>query len=581
MPVVPLRLYWQTTDKETVKLYLGNVADVLARLPEKSVHCVVTSPPYWGLRDYGTGTWSGGDPACDHVERKATGAHKSSMLGPKRHMGISLPETNAAFKATERQFAALCAKCGAVREDKQLGSEPSPDCGTQGQAQCGRCFVCSMVGVFREVRRVLWDDGTLWLNLGDTYSGGSGGYTTTSVKQKSNNGTMMEPRPAYKGLVSGNLVGIPWRVALALQADGWVLRQDLIWAKKSPMPESVQNRCTKAHEYVFLLTKKGSGYYYDQEAVREQQLSTYSSKDFLPDSTKDLQDGTKRTAATGASRANGSPDLIYDAGRNKRSVWTIDDHRSFLDWLAANDPDALDRYLVEVGNKADVWRLSSAGYPGAHFATFPEALIKPMILAGTSERGCCADCGAPWRRVVEEKRLTRERPNKYTKRVPGGESGSAPMPNTCAGVEFRTVGWEPTCECHGTFEKRKVTVPKSTNRYTGGDRNDEGDAEVSPRLEGEKEETVAVYVPDIPLDDHPVIPCTVLDPFIGSGTTAAVCVKLGRHSWGIDLSEQYLRENAVPRVIAALLSRPITSDLVPHKETAPIDLGQPSRKRTL
>ena len=147
-----------------MKLYLGHVTDVLKALPEQSVHCVVTSPPYWALRDYGS----------------------------------------------DKTY--------------ELGSEPTY-----------QEFVKNMVEVFREVRRVLRDDGTLWINLGDTY--------------------------ASKNMPSGNLVGIPWRVALALQDDGWIIRQDIVWHKPSPMPESVRNRCTKAHEYIFLLTKKGSGYY--------------------------------------------------------------------------------------------------------------------------------------------------------------------------------------------------------------------------------------------------------------------------------------------------------------------------------
>lgn len=266
---------------------------------------------------------------------------------------------------------------------------------------------------------------------------------------------------------SGDLINIPHLVADAMQEDGWILRQDIIWAKPAPMPESVKNRCTKAHEYLFLFVKK-MGYYYDAEAIKEKQSTTYSSSQFLPNSKKDSLSNGKGSAATKASRANGSPDPI-DGNRNKRSVWTV----------------------------------SSQVYEGAHFATYPPKLIEPCIKAGTSEHGACASCGAPWRRVVEETKLTRERPNDYVKRK--GEEGTGnSCANSVAGVSSRTVGWEPTCRC-GIEE---------------------------------------------------VWPCIVLDPFMGSGTTGVVCLDLERWCWGIDLSEKYLRDNAIPRLEGTLLSRP-------------------------
>jgi DNA modification methylase len=188
--------FWSTRDGVTAQLYLGHVIEVLSQLPPRSVQTCITSPPYWGLRSY------------------ATGDNKSY----------------------------------------ELGSEPSPDCNTSGQAQCGKCFVCNMVAVFRGVRRVLRDDGTLWLNLGDSYSGGGGFYPNAPSNREGrrqaaaqDNGSGEKPKSIpYRGMPSGNLVGVPWRVALALQADGWVLRQDIIWHKPAPMPESVRNRCTKA-----------------------------------------------------------------------------------------------------------------------------------------------------------------------------------------------------------------------------------------------------------------------------------------------------------------------------------------------
>jgi hypothetical protein len=175
--ILNLKPFWQTTDGATVRLYLGHVLDVLAALPERSVHMCVTSPPYFGLRDYGTGTWEGGDPNCDHVERTAEDIHKSSTLGPtaaQRALGGGREHTatNAAFQSLVRRYKGLCGKCGASSIDMQIGSEPSPDCLSRGQAQCGKCFVCTMIAVFRGVKRVLRDDGTLWLNLGSSYWGG-------------------------------------------------------------------------------------------------------------------------------------------------------------------------------------------------------------------------------------------------------------------------------------------------------------------------------------------------------------------------------------------------------------------------
>jgi len=240
-------------------IWQGDCREVLRGLEESSVHCVVTSPPYWGLRDYGA--------------------------------------------------------------DGQLGLEETP-----------ADHVANMVEVFREVRRVLREDGTLWLNYGDTYAA-----TGSGLKPK-------------------DLCGIPWRVAFALQDDGWWLRQDIIWHKPNPMPESVTDRCTKAHEYIFLLAKSPR-YYYDADAVKETlALSTAS------DRRLGVVSGTGRARYTGgdgkghgscpSGMAGGSID-----GRNKRSVWTI----------------------------------ATAPYPGAHFATFPPDLVKPCIMAGCPDGGTVLD----------------------------------------------------------------------------------------------------------------------------------------------------------------------------------------------
>lgn len=439
--------YYRSPDRR-VTLYHGNVTNVLYRLPPRSFHCVVTSPPYWGLRDYGV--------------------------------------------------------------KGQLGSEASPDCGTNGQAQCGRCFVCSMVAVFRGVRRVLRDDGTLWLNLGDSYSSSPAGnsaenrakWNAASDVTKGRTATPERQRQAGQfdrskaGIPSGNLVGVPWRVALALQADGWVLRQDVIWHKPSPMPESVRNRCTKAHEYVFLLTK-GMRYFYDADAVKESAKDSGWNRQRLKG-----EDTCQYKRGAGGNTTNGVGGTLSTQTSNKRDVWSLDGD-PLAEWLSVNAPELFERYCEEAAAKGDVWRIASKGYKGAHFATFPPALPEVCVKAGTSGWGCCAACGAPWERVTDKTRLKRERPNDFVKRT--GEPGTGNVtPNTVAGVRSKTRGWRPTCGC--------------------------------------------------PAGSGPV-PCRVLDPFVGSGTTGEVCVGLDREFAGIDLSEKYLTENAVPRIEAAMAKR--------------------------
>jgi DNA modification methylase len=274
-----------------VTAFLGDAREVLADLPAASVDCCVTSPPYWGLRDYSLPplVW-GGEPNCRH-----------------------------------RWTGGSCLRCGAWLGS--LGLEPTPE-----------LYVEHLVEVMRAVRRVLKATGTLWLNLGDCY-------------------------------VAKQLVGIPWRVALALQCDGWYLRCDVVWAKPNPMPESVRDRPTRAHEYLFLLSARGR-YYYDAHAVMEPCVSGPSDVrkmvDRLPrlgGKNKSLEDPLARASAfsnIGRCRAVGSP-----TGRSARSVWTI----------------------------------ATQSYRGAHFATFPSRLVERCIRAGTSEHGCCPSCGSPWERA--------------------------------------------------------------------------------------------------------------------------------------------------------------------------------------
>jgi DNA modification methylase len=425
----------------TQRIIAGDCIAGLRTLPDASVHCCVTSPPYWGLRDYGTATWEGGDAECDHQTGKA--ARNDGGVG-----GRNGP-TSEACDGGSLQYRDTCGKCGARRIDQQLGLESTPE-----------AYVARMVEVFREVRRVLRDDGTLWLNLGDSYA------ATSKTTGRNDNGQRVaapatwECRYEYArteiktqtGLKPKDLVGIPWRVAFALQADGWWLRQDIIWHKPNPMPESVRDRCTKAHEYVFLLTKS-ERYFYDAAAVSEaaegKSGSYFGSK---------KQEGTKR----------------QDIGRDCQTEWATRNRRS-------------------------VWTITTKPYSGAHFAVMPADLVEPCIRAGTSEEGCCQTCGAPWERVVErgDVPMTARRQRLSMTQRAGHPAYAETLRPSSLGAgsggdvparSITTTGWQPSCDC----------------------------------------------------DAHQPVPCTVLDPFAGSGTTLAVAAELGRNAIGCELNPEYI-----------------------------------------
>lgn len=377
----------------------GDCLEKLATLPDASVHCCVTSPPYWGLRDYGI--------------------------------------------------------------DGQLGLEKTPE-----------EYVAKMVAVFREVKRVLRDDGTLWLNLGDSYAsnaatdkGRTGGFESHRGSDTPTLNTDKQGRVAFrsKEIKGKDLVGIPWMTAFALRADGWYLRSDIIWHKPNPMPESVTDRPTKSHEYIFLLSKC-ERYFYDNVAVMEAaqygeqhaNKATSWGKNRKHPNKFNVEDyaftGDNHTTS---KMANGS------YGRNKRSVWTV----------------------------------TTSPYSEAHFATYPPDLIKPCIMAGTSAKGCCPQCGSPWERIVET-----DNPSKEANVGDDMSGGAAKTgnPQTSAGLHrnnggvystAKTLGWEPACDCgYGTLQ-----------------------------------------------------PCTILDPFAGSGTTGEVAIELGRNSILIELNPEYVR----------------------------------------
>ena len=394
----------QTTQLRRWQILTGDAMATLQSLASASVHCCITSPPYWGLRDYGTAG--------------------------------------------------------------QLGAEATPE-----------QYVNRLVAIMREVRRVLRDDGTLWLNLGDSYAANRS-YQVESTKGGPKHGgaqAKIGGSVVPVGLKAKDLVGIPWRTALALQADGWYLRADIIWHKPNPMPESVTDRPTRAHEYIFLLSKTAH-YFYDADAIREpfkhpamavKALARRLEGELLPSRYSTLSgrnDGGARY-----KKGHGYPSN-HQAGRNRRSVWTI----------------------------------PGGHYKGAHFATFPIALVEPSIKAGTSERGVCGECGTPLIRATE---INRGGPSTRAGRADAGGSN-------CEGVSFMG-GANPTGAAGGSDTRGMA----STERRTVG---------------------------WLTACDHgaTVAPAVVLDPFSGAATTGVAAMRLGRKYIGIEINPAYAEMGA-------------------------------------
>lgn len=336
----------------------------LKKLPADSVDVCVTSPPYFNLRDYGTATWEGGHADCDHLQGNATWVNgKSKSAGVKQIQRVK------------------CTKCGAVRADDQVGLEDSPE-----------EYIATLTAIFEEVRRVLKPEGTLWLNIGDSYATSSKNRTVEQSTKKSTLGggkatQILKQKSKVTGdLKAKDLIGIPWMLAFALRGAGWYLRQDIIWAKRNCMPESVKDRCTKSHEYIFMFSKSEK-YYYDQEAIMEPAIWDIDGSGTLSRKARQ-KEGAKsepQQERAGIRRASLSDARLMD-GKNKDKQRGHGPRNAGFNQRWENSED--DRGMR---NKRDVWFISPAQFPEAHFATFPEEIPAICIKAGAPRGGVVLD----------------------------------------------------------------------------------------------------------------------------------------------------------------------------------------------
>ena len=317
------------------KIEFGDCREIMRKWASQGVKAqtCITSPPYYGLRDYGTAKWEGGDPDCQHSISMPT-----KWNDPKRGTSVLRPEVGHRGGSSSN-----CHLCGAKRIDEQLGLEDTPE-----------DYIKSMVEVFRCVWDVLEDDGTLWVNIGDSYCNSNGfARASPEYQREGRNNMPANDRKLDKlhatGLKTKDLIGIPWMLAFALRADGWYLRQDIIWSKPNPMPESVQDRCTKAHEYIFLLSKSHK-YHFDHVAIKEPMKGE-------PEARDKNAEGYQADYSKGDRFSKGERVFGADGMANKRSVWTV----------------------------------NTKPYSGAHFAVFPTELIEPCILAGAPVGGIVLD----------------------------------------------------------------------------------------------------------------------------------------------------------------------------------------------
>lgn len=462
----------------------GNSRDVLKTLPRKSVHCCATSPPYYGLRNYGTeGVIWGGDPNCQHVweEVHPPGYRNSDTKpGPMQHEGN---------KNRENLTSHTCSKCGAWKGE--LGLEPTPE-----------MYVQHLVEIFRELREVLRDDGTFWLNIGDSYS----------AKSTSNSGC--KPK---------DLLGIPWMLAFALREDGWYLRADLPWVKRNSLPSSVTDRPCSSIEHVFLLTKKPT-YYYDYIATMQP-----ASKSYLED---------KRPKGVLRQRVN--PNSKYpDEGQFKKQDNV--GNNTYTGFNARyEDPGTGLRFMRDSDLFFKTWQgllhnetgepmalvVNPRGYAGAHFACFPVPLVEVMILAGTSDRGVCHSCGKPWIRVIRKDYSAEHTGLTLCEYSHGSNANRLALLRQQAregGEEYTTkidtLGWVPQCTCnHNVFPKPYPAMAKDPAFW-----------------EEARDRLLEAF------SKQPLAAATVVDPFGGSCATGVACDYHKRNFIGIEIKPDYCK----------------------------------------
>ncbi len=487
-------------------IHQGCALAVLRTLPAESVHVCVTSPPYWGLRDYGIPptAWDG-DPNC-------------------LHLGFSAGE--------------FC-QCGAWIGN--LGLEPTPE-----------LFVEHMVAVFREVRRVLHSSGTLWLNLGDSYVTGGGDHMPTTLPGPRvpvgwTNRAQPTGRPPVAGLKPKDLVMAPARVALALQADGWYLRSQIPWVKTNGMPESAADRPTSMVEYIFLFAKSEE-YFYDREAVRVPASGTAHgrghgvnpkakmegpnsriNRDRDPQHQTPAKIKAKQNRSFSAALAGG----VVETRARRNSDWFFESFRGLvgdhdgdpLAMLVNPQPFSIEmcencrtcfdqRIFRQLTKREDKQRICMCGATAwlSHFATFPEALVVPCIRAGTSEKGCCVDCGAPWERVIDRDHHGDWHPDPAHKHDRGAVNG--------------TAKWAKTAKTQNARNGDPLhSISKADGRHVSFP---------APVTTGWRSTCFHPLFPSEP------VPCTVLDPFSGTARTGLASVKLGRRYIGIELNPDYI-----------------------------------------
>lgn len=367
-----------------VTLHIGDVREQLRAMPDDHFDCVVTSPPYWGLRDYGTGSWVGGLPDCDHAPQRG-------LQGP------SGQRADRAFTGSKPQ-GQVCGRCGAHRVDYQIGLEP-----TLGE------HLAVMVEVFREVRRVLKPTGTLWLNYGDCYATSPNGRPASEIKEIGNDDRTFRDKPfstvgpilnidrqnvmqtkhpggttpksrieAGGYLKPKDLCMIPNRLAIALQDDGWWVRSEIIWHKPNPMPESTRDRPTTAHEKIWLLTKR-ERYFYDAEAIAEPASPNTHAR-----ISQNLANQVGSYRANGGNKTNGPMRAVMKGSTRKiaEEGSGIKNNRSY---------EAACSLMVETRNSRNVWTMGTAAFSEAHFATFPAELAERCIKAGCPAGGTVLD----------------------------------------------------------------------------------------------------------------------------------------------------------------------------------------------